>query len=100
MIGAIVQGIGTMTLISEQLLIAARLRSTKMHKATVVGSTKSLDVTVMASVCPRLVRPERWHFMERQFQDLQMPAQRWSAVDGRSLDFKALEETGLFGVNG
>ena len=27
-----------------------------------------------------------------------MPAERWSAVDGRSLDFKALEERGyLFG---
>lgn len=37
-------------------------------------------------------RPERWQFMERQFQDLQMPVQRWSAVDGRRLDFKALED--------
>ena len=25
-------------------------------------------------------------------KELQMPAQRWSAVDGRSLDFKALED--------
>ncbi|CAJ1421177.1 unnamed protein product [Effrenium voratum] len=37
-------------------------------------------------------RPERWRFMQQQFEELQMPAQRWSAVDGRSLDFKALEE--------
>ena len=30
--------------------------------------------------------------LQRHPQDLQMPVQRWSAVDGRRLDFKALED--------
>ncbi|CAK9089572.1 Probable inactive glycosyltransferase 25 family member 3 (Cerebral endothelial cell adhesion molecule) [Durusdinium trenchii] len=37
-------------------------------------------------------RPERWRFMDQQFKELGMPAERWSAFDGRRLDFKALEE--------
>eukprot|EP00439_Symbiodinium_sp_Y106_P053253 s291_g7.t1 len=37
-------------------------------------------------------RPDRWGFMEKQFQELAMPVQRWPAFDGRSLDFEALEE--------
>jgi len=36
-------------------------------------------------------RPERWSYMQRQFEELGMPVQRWSAVDGRSLDVHALE---------
>eukprot|EP00928_Gymnodinium_smaydae_P063201 TRINITY_DN46864_c0_g1_i1.p1 TRINITY_DN46864_c0_g1~~TRINITY_DN46864_c0_g1_i1.p1 ORF type:complete len:273 (+),score=47.54 TRINITY_DN46864_c0_g1_i1:117-935(+) len=40
-------------------------------------------------------RPERWRFMQEQFAKLQMPVQRWSAVDGRTLDVPRLAEAGI-----
>jgi len=40
-------------------------------------------------------RPERWKFMQEQFAKLQMPAQRFSAVNGRELDVPRLADAGL-----
>lgn len=40
-------------------------------------------------------RPERWRFMQEQLARLRMPAQRWSAVDGRKLDIPHLAEVGI-----
>lgn len=40
-------------------------------------------------------RPERWSFMQQQFTHLRLPVQRWSAVDGRTLDVPQLAEMGL-----
>lgn len=40
-------------------------------------------------------RPERWSFMRRQFDRLQMTVQRWSAVDGQVLDLLELSRLGL-----
>eukprot|EP00931_Biecheleriopsis_adriatica_P058848 TRINITY_DN35115_c0_g1_i1.p1 TRINITY_DN35115_c0_g1~~TRINITY_DN35115_c0_g1_i1.p1 ORF type:complete len:348 (+),score=51.78 TRINITY_DN35115_c0_g1_i1:67-1110(+) len=40
-------------------------------------------------------RPERWQFMQAQFQRLRMPVERFSAVDGKSLDVPHLAEIGL-----
>jgi len=40
-------------------------------------------------------RPERWSFMQQQFAHLQLPVQRWSAVDGRTLNVPELAEMGL-----
>lgn len=40
-------------------------------------------------------RPERWRFMQEQFKALQMPVQRWSAVDGRKIDVPKLADIGL-----
>jgi len=37
-------------------------------------------------------RPERWSYMQRQFEALAMPVQRWSAVDGSTIDGECLEE--------
>lgn len=35
-------------------------------------------------------RPERWDFMQRQFQQLRLPVERFSAVNGRQLDVPEL----------
>lgn len=40
-------------------------------------------------------RAERWNFMQSQFSKLQMPVQRFSAVNGRDLDVPNLAEVGL-----
>jgi len=40
-------------------------------------------------------RPERWRFMQEQFAKLQMPVQRFSAVDGKTLDVPQLAEIGI-----
>mmetsp|Transcript_90572 Transcript_90572/g.270232 ORF Transcript_90572/g.270232 Transcript_90572/m.270232 type:complete len:335 (+) Transcript_90572:39-1043(+) len=40
-------------------------------------------------------RPERWSFMQQQFAHLRLPAQRWSAVDGRTINVPELAEMGL-----
>eukprot|EP00747_Dinoflagellata_sp_TGD_P214914 gnl/TRDRNA2_/TRDRNA2_87714_c0_seq1.p1 gnl/TRDRNA2_/TRDRNA2_87714_c0~~gnl/TRDRNA2_/TRDRNA2_87714_c0_seq1.p1 ORF type:complete len:278 (-),score=43.08 gnl/TRDRNA2_/TRDRNA2_87714_c0_seq1:38-871(-) len=40
-------------------------------------------------------RPERWSYMQAQFSRLQMPVQRFSAVDGSKLDVPHLAEVGL-----
>eukprot|EP00929_Paragymnodinium_shiwhaense_P112699 TRINITY_DN80966_c0_g1_i1.p1 TRINITY_DN80966_c0_g1~~TRINITY_DN80966_c0_g1_i1.p1 ORF type:complete len:370 (+),score=43.62 TRINITY_DN80966_c0_g1_i1:47-1156(+) len=40
-------------------------------------------------------RPERWEFMQKQFLRLRMPAQRLSAVDGKTLDVPRLAELGI-----
>lgn len=39
-------------------------------------------------------RPERWAYMREQIEKLDMPARRWSAVDGTTLQFEALVESG------
>ncbi|CAE8679338.1 unnamed protein product, partial [Polarella glacialis] len=43
-------------------------------------------------------RPERWSFMQAQFQRLRMPAERFSAVDGRTLDVPHMAEIGLIAM--
>lgn len=40
-------------------------------------------------------RPERWEFMQDQFAQLQLPVERWRAVDGQCLDIHALVSAGL-----
>lgn len=40
-------------------------------------------------------RPERWTFMQDQFVRLRMPVQRWSAVDGQTLNVPHLAEVGI-----
>lgn len=40
-------------------------------------------------------RAERWAFMQKQFERLNLPVQRWSAVDGKSLDIPALADAGF-----
>lgn len=44
-------------------------------------------------------RPERWRFMQRQLQRLGVPAQRFTAVDGRDLEFGQLVEGGLISIH-
>jgi len=39
-------------------------------------------------------RPDRWSYMQRQFEELRMPVQRWSAVDGHTVDMQTLIESG------
>jgi len=43
-------------------------------------------------------RPERWSFMQDQFKRLQMPVQRWSGVDGRTIDVPHLANIGLIAM--
>ncbi|CAJ1439285.1 unnamed protein product, partial [Effrenium voratum] len=43
-------------------------------------------------------RPERWDFMQRQFQRLRLPAQRFAAVDGRQLDVPDLAMNGIISM--
>eukprot|EP00933_Yihiella_yeosuensis_P076825 TRINITY_DN8678_c1_g4_i1.p1 TRINITY_DN8678_c1_g4~~TRINITY_DN8678_c1_g4_i1.p1 ORF type:complete len:393 (-),score=53.26 TRINITY_DN8678_c1_g4_i1:145-1323(-) len=40
-------------------------------------------------------RPERWSFMQAQFQRMQMPVERFSAVKGKDLDVPQLADIGL-----
>jgi len=40
-------------------------------------------------------RPERWSFMQEQFTKLRMPVQRWTAVDGKTLDVPHLAQVGI-----
>lgn len=40
-------------------------------------------------------RPERWSFMQDQFRRMQMPVERFSAVDGQTLDVPAMAEAGI-----
>jgi len=40
-------------------------------------------------------RPERWSFMQAQFERMQLPVRRFSAVDGRTLDVPHLAEMGI-----
>merc|ERR1719387_473766 len=53
-----------------------------------------------SSYCVNLDRrPERWSFVQQQLADLRLPAIRWSAVDGQSLDVPALAEHGIVAKN-
>lgn len=43
-------------------------------------------------------RPERWEFMQRQFQRLRLPVERFSAVNGRQLDVPELAMNGIIAM--
>merc|ERR1719161_1794265 len=40
-------------------------------------------------------RPERWEFMKQQFMRLQLPVNRFRAVDGAQIDVPKLAEQGI-----
>lgn len=65
-------------------------------QAVAAGSTTLPWQSLQGVYCINLDRrPERWSFMQRQFARLHMPALRWSAVDGRTLDVPRLAELGI-----
>ena len=43
-------------------------------------------------------RPERWEFMRAQFSRLQLPVERFSAVNGRELDVPQLAQAGIIAM--
>eukprot|EP00435_Cladocopium_sp_Y103_P041604 s40_g11.t1 len=43
-------------------------------------------------------RPERWEFMQGQFQRLRLPVERFSAVNGRELDVPELAMNGIIAM--
>lgn len=71
-------------------------RSVHVSRASSAQDWQSLFVR---AYCMNLDhRPERWSFVQAQFEKLQMPVERFSAVNGRQLDVPALSAAGLIAV--
>ncbi|CAE6964920.1 unnamed protein product [Symbiodinium natans] len=68
--------------------------------ATAVRPSEAIGWQSLAHIyCMNLDhRPERWEFMQKQFQKLRMPVERFSAVNGRDLDVPELAMNGVIAM--
>jgi len=64
----------------------------QVSTASIDGSWSSMERIYCINLDKR---PERWAFMQGQFSRHRMPVQRWSAVDGSTLDVPKLAQVGL-----
>jgi len=73
------------------------MATSDLSREAAAGARKALPWRSLERVyCVNLDRrPERWSFMQEQFARLRMPVQRWSGVDGRTIDVRHLAEVGI-----
>lgn len=78
----------------------ARSRLAALSTATAVRPSEAIGWRSLAHIyCMNLDhRPERWEFMQKQFQKLRMPVERFSAVNGRDLDVPDLAMNGVIAM--